>query len=112
MTITEFDTLTDRAAWSMADRVLHHAKAVDRPYTRDNDLVAAWIGERGMFVNGAIVLSPPDDGHDVLDRVTAVTPDSTTATLVSPFATPALAEHGWVLVGPPPLMARMPGAAQ
>ena len=111
MTITEFDTLTDRAASSMADRVLHHARAVERPFVNDGDLVAAWIGDRGMFVNGAIVLSAPEDWDGLLDRVTQVIPDGNTATLVSPFATPDLSSRGWVPVGHPPLMIRVPGAA-
>src|SRR3954451_24735152 len=111
MTITDFDTITDRATWSMADRIQHHATAVERPFTSDRDLVAARIGERGLFVNGAVVLTAPDDWDAVLDRVTAVIPEGATATLVSPYATPDLAARNWALIGHPPLMVRMPGAA-
>src|SRR4051794_31052060 len=95
----------------MADRALHHAAAIDRPYCHDGDLVAAWIGDRGMFVNAAIVVAPPDDWDGLLERVGAVIPMGTTATLISPFATPDLSDRGWALIGHPPLMARMSGAA-
>src|SRR3954470_8812531 len=111
MTITDFDTLTDRAAWSMADRILHHSKDVERPFTHDGDLVAALIGERGLFVNVAVVVARPDDWDALLDRISTVIPVGKTATLVSPHAPPDLSARGCSLVGHPPLMARMPGAA-
>jgi GNAT superfamily N-acetyltransferase len=95
----------------MADRILHHARAVGRPCSRDDGLVAAWIGDRGMFTNGAIVLTPQEEWDGLLDRVAAVIPPGTTATLISPYATPDLSDRGWTLIGHPPLMARMPGAA-
>ena len=110
-TTTELDTITDRAAWSMADRALHHATSIGRPVRHDDDLVVGWIGDRGMFVNVAVVLEAPDDWAGVLDRVAAVIPVGTTATLISPYATPDLSADGWTLVGHPPFMARMPAAA-
>jgi len=110
-TITDFDTLTDRAAWNMADRARHHAVVTDRPVDVDDELVVTRLGERGLFVNTGLVLHPPADWTAVLDRVDAVVPPGTTATLVSPAATPDLADRGWHLVGHPPLMARLPGAA-
>jgi len=112
MTITEFDTLTDRAAWAMADRVLHHAAAVGRPHHRDGGLVVAWLGDIGMFTNAAVVVAPPASWDDVITRIGEVVPSGVPATLISPFATPDLAERGWTLIGHPPLMARLPGAAQ
>ena len=111
MTITGFDTITDRAAWSMADRVLHHARAADRPYTHDDGLVVAWLGDRGLFVNAAVITAPPSDWNDTIDRIDAVIPPGVVATLVSPFATPDLSARSWQLVGHPPLMARFPGTA-
>lgn len=109
MTITEFDTLTDRAAWGMADRVRHHAASIGRPYQADDDLVVGWIGDRGMFINVAVALSPPKDWDDVLARVGDVVPAGVPVELISPSPTPDLTERGWVLVGHPPLMARQPG---
>ncbi|MEY2422220.1 MAG: hypothetical protein QOI95_2287 [Acidimicrobiaceae bacterium] len=111
VTITEFDTLTDRAAWSMADRIVHHATAVGRPLHHDRDLVIGWLGDRGMFINAAVVLSPPEDWDAVLGAIGDVVPPGIAATLTSPYDTPDLAERGWHLVGYPPLMARLPGGA-
>ena len=102
--------MTDRAAWAMADRVRHHAVTTRQPLADDDDLVAAKLGERGLFINAAIVLSPPTDWNAVLDRVTAVIPAGAVATLVSPYATPDLASNGWALIGHPPLMARLAAA--
>ncbi len=111
MTLTEFDTLTDRAAWSMADRIVHHATAAGRPLHRDRDLVVGWLGDRGMFINAAVVLSPSVNWDAVVDTIGDVVPHGTPATLISPFATPELVQRGWQLIGHPPLMARLPGAA-
>jgi GNAT superfamily N-acetyltransferase len=111
MTITEFDTLTNRAAWSMADRVLHHAVSAGRPHRVDDDLVVAWLGDRGMFINHAVVLSPPADWEATLAVVGEVVPSGIPTTLTSPYETPDLTPRGWQLVGHPPLMARLPGAA-
>ena len=102
--------MTDRAAWSMADRILHHATATGRPCSQDDGLVVAWLADRGMFVNAGVVVAPPDDWNGLLERVTAVVPPGVTATLISPHPTPDLEASGWVLIGHPPLMARLPGA--
>ena len=109
-TITDFDTLTDRAAWNMADRARHHADAVGRPYDADDALVVTRLGERGLFLNTGMVLQPPSDWDALLRRIDAVVPPGATATLVSPLPTPDLTDRGWHLVGHPPLMARLPGA--
>jgi GNAT superfamily N-acetyltransferase len=108
---TEFDTLTDRAARSMADRIVHHATAVGRPLHDDDGLVVGWLGDRGMFINCGVVLSPPADWNDLLAVVGEVVPPGSPATLISAYATPDLAERGWTLIGHPPLMARLSGAA-
>lgn len=110
-TVTDFDTITELAAGSMADRIVHHAAATGRPYEQDDDLVVAWLGDRGWFINAGVVLSPPHDWTGILERIAAVVPGHAPATLISPFATPDLAGRGWQLVGHPPLMARLPGAA-
>jgi len=109
-TITDFDTLTDRAAASMADRVRHHAATTGRPFVADEELVVTHLGDTGLFINAAVLLRPPAEWDAVRARVDAIVPPGTTATLISPFATPDLSAHGWQLVGHPPLMARLPGA--
>jgi GNAT superfamily N-acetyltransferase len=111
VTLTEFDTLTARSAWSMADRALHHAKAAGRPWSSDDGLAVAWLGDRGMFINSAVVLAAPLDWDEVLARTESVIPAGVPATLLSPYDTPDLTRSGWQLVGHPPLMARLPGAA-
>lgn len=109
--ITDFDTLTERAAWSMADRVLHHAAATGRPSRCEDGVGVARLGDRGMFINAAVVFRPVADWDTVLAHVDDVIPPGVTATLVSPYPTPDLAARGWHLIGHPPLMARVPGAA-
>lgn len=109
-TITDSDTLTDRAARNMADRNRHHAASTGRACDADETLVVTRLGERGMFTNVAVVLRASVDWDAVLSRVEVVVPTGVTATLVSPFATPDLENRGWHLVGHPPLMARLPGA--
>jgi hypothetical protein len=94
----------------MADRIRHHATAVGGPCDADDDLVVARLGERGMFINTAVLLRPPPDWDVALRRIDTVVPVGATATLVSPFATPDLTDRGWHLVGHPPWMARLPGA--
>jgi hypothetical protein len=109
-TITDFDTLTDRAAANMADRNRHHAVSTGRPCDADADLVVTRLGDRGLFINTGVVLRPPVEWDAVLARIDAVIPVGVTATVVTPFAIPDLSARGWHLVGHPPLMARLPGA--
>lgn len=96
----------------MGDRILHHAGATGRPHRHDDDLVVAWLGDGGMFINAGVVLSAPADWDDLLTRVAGIVPDTAPATLISPFDTPDLTAQGWHLIGHPPLMARLPGAAK
>ena len=110
-TLTDFDTLTDRAAWSMADRVRHHAAATGRPVHDDDDLVVAWLGDRGVFTNAAVVAASPSDWGEVLVRIAGVVPAHVPAVVITPHPTPDLTPSGWHLVGHPPLMVRMPNAA-
>jgi GNAT superfamily N-acetyltransferase len=64
-----------------------------------------------MFINTAVVLAAPRDWDEVLARTESVIPAGVPATLLSPYDTPDLTRSGWQLVGHPPLMARLPGAA-
>jgi hypothetical protein len=106
----EFDTVTEQAALSMAGRVLHHARATRGPLVDTPSLAAARLGDRGVFVNSAVVLEPPDDWSSVVGQIADVIPAGITATLISPYETPDLTPLGWVLIGHPPLMLRTPGA--
>jgi GNAT superfamily N-acetyltransferase len=98
-------TLTDRAVVAMADRVVHVARTADRPFLAAEDLVATWIGERGIFTNVAYVLREPDDWDRVLARVTEVVPPGRPLSLISPWSVPDLGS-GWTPFGHPPLMVR------
>jgi hypothetical protein len=113
MTITpvDLDTVSATAARSMADRVLHHARVTNRPFTATPALAAARLGDKGWFINVGVVLDRPDDWRAVLEEVSTVIPPRTPATLVSPYETPDLTTSGWQLVGHPPLMLRLPGGA-
>ena len=89
----------------MADRVVHVARTADRPFLAAEDLVATWIGERGIFTNVAYVLREPDDWDRVLARVTEVVPPGRPLSLISPWSVPDLGS-GWTPFGHPPLMVR------
>jgi len=108
-TLPDTRTFTDRAIAGCADRVLHAARAMDRPWRHDEDLGVAHQGDRGVFTNLAYVLAEPPDWEDLLARVEATVPAGRPATLVAPGPTPDLTGHGWQLVGHPPLMVRPPG---
>jgi hypothetical protein len=112
MSTTEitFDTITERAAHSMAGRLLHHARATGRPYLDSPDLAASRLGDRGLFVNAAVVLEGPMDWPAVVAEIDRVIPPGTLATLISPFETPDLTSLGWSRIGHPPLMLRVPDA--
>jgi GNAT superfamily N-acetyltransferase len=106
-----FDTINEQAALSMADRVLHHARTTGRPQLDSPSLAAARLGDRGMFINCGVVLERPDEWPSVLDQIAEVIPPGTPATLISRYETPDLTPLGWTLIGHPPLMLRIPGAA-
>lgn len=113
MTTTPLDgsSVTDRAARSMADRALHHARAIGAPHHDGGDVAVAKLGPAGLFVNLAVVLRARPDWSRVLATIDRVVPRGTLATLVSPFATPDLDAESWHPAGSPPLMVREPGAA-
>ncbi len=110
---TQAGTLTEQALLASAERVLHAARACDRPHLDSPDLVVARQSDRGFFSNVVHPLVEPDDWEDVLARAAAVVPTGRPLTLSSPFPVPDLSERGWVLVGHPPLMVRtvLPGPA-
>jgi GNAT superfamily N-acetyltransferase len=108
-TLTDTRTFTDRGLAASADRILHAAHAMDRPYAIHHDLVVVWQGERGMFTNLAVVLAEPDDWADVLARTAEVVPAGRPVCLVAAGSVPDLTSHGWQLIGHPPLMVRPPG---
>jgi hypothetical protein len=99
-------TFTDRAVSATAGRALHAAVTKGRPHRDDADLVVAYQGERGIFINPAVVLVPSPDWDDVLRRIDEVIPPGVPATLFSAFAVPDLSGSGWMLLGHPPFMVR------
>ena len=108
---TAIDTLDDAAIRATASRVVHHARAMGRPVVDEAGVSAAHIGRGGVFMNVAVVREQPTDWAHTLAVIADVIPVGVVATLVTPFTTPDLRSAGWRLVGHPPLMARLPGAA-
>lgn len=108
-TITDVDRLNQIALAASADRVVRWAVAMERPYLATPDLVVAWHGDRGFFTNFAYVLRRPNSWTDLLSRVAEVVPAGRPVSLVSALEVPDLADHGWQLVGHPPLMVRSAG---
>ena len=107
--MTTTTTLEASAIRAQAARVLHTARAADRPFRDDDDLAVVWQADRGFFTNMAVVLAAPSDWHDVLARIEETVPPGRPAILVSPFAAPDLSAQGWGLVGHPPFMVRPAG---
>jgi hypothetical protein len=103
---THAGTLTEQALLASADRVLHAARASDRPHLHDDRLAVAWLGDRGLFTNAVYPLVEPEDWDEVLVGAASVVPAGRPLTLASPFAVPDLSARGWSLVGHPPLMVR------
>jgi GNAT superfamily N-acetyltransferase len=103
------DTLARAGVESLADRVRHMARALQRPLVDDDAWVAASLAGSGMFSNAMLVTRPVADWGAVVDALAALAPEGTPRLLVSPFPTPDLSPHGLVLVGHPPFMARPPG---
>jgi GNAT superfamily N-acetyltransferase len=108
-TLPDTRTFTDLTVAACADRALHAARSMDRPWRHDDDLAVAFQGERGVFTNLAYVLSEPADWDDLRARVDAVVPSDRPVTLVATGPTPDLSAHGWHAVGHPPLMVRPAG---
>jgi GNAT superfamily N-acetyltransferase len=111
---TPLDTIADATLQNLADRVSHWARSCGRPLVERDDLVGAHQGERGLFTNTAVVLRPPHDGAGwaaVAEEAAAVVPSPAPVLLVSPVPTPDLGPLGFTLVGHPPVMVRLPGAA-
>src|SRR5262249_27954408 len=84
-TLLDSRTLQDRAIRAQADRALHVARATERPWFDDGELVVTWQGDRGVFTNLAVVLEPPSSWTAVVERVAEVVPTGRPAMLVSPY---------------------------
>jgi hypothetical protein len=69
-----------------------------------------WCAGRGggasALLNWAIVTSPPRSWTTTMSALSAAYPDGVSAIVISPFPAPDLTEHGFELVGHPPLMFR------
>jgi hypothetical protein len=107
--VPDGDTLVRAGVHSVADRVLHQARAIGRTAYQDDHLVAAHLADRGMFSNAVVLLTPPDDWSAVPRAVDEHIPAGLPALLLSPFLTPDLTGAGLVPVGHPPFMVRAAG---
>ena len=108
-TLLDTSTLEDRAIRAQAERALHMARATGRPCFDDGELAVAWQGDRGVFTNLAVVLTPPPSWNAVVERIAEVVPAGRPVMLVAPFVVPDLSSSGWAPVGHPPFMVRPVG---
>jgi len=102
------DTLVRRAVLVHASWPVEIARALGRPWRRTDGWAGARIGDRGALTNPVILLSPHADPAAVVVEVEEVIPRPVPWMLISPWPTGDLAPLGLVLVGHPPLMARLP----
>ncbi|MGH2615199.1 MAG: GNAT family N-acetyltransferase [Thermomicrobiales bacterium] len=112
------DSLLRRFLVNWTDSIEAHGLPAGGRRLRRDDLAAVDMGRPSFGGNVATLLAPlfPED----VDEVTAVLDDfyrfsesrySGTAYLFSPWPTPDLRSHGWILLGYEPLMLRPPGGA-
>ena len=87
------------------------AEAAGRPHRRTTRWAGAWLSDRGALANPVVLLQPLDDPGTRLAEIARLVPDGVPYLLISPWPTEDLTRHGLVLVGHPPLMARLPSAS-
>jgi GNAT superfamily N-acetyltransferase len=104
------DTLVRAGVESLADRMRHMARALDRDVVESDGWTAASLASSGMFSTGLVITRPVRDWADVVDALIGLAPAGTPKLLISPFTTPDLGPVGLVPVGHPPFMARPPAA--
>lgn len=105
------DTLVRAGVLSLADRVVHQARALGRPVLHDDRWVAASLASAGMFSNAGIVVRPPEEWSWLAPALAALGPPGAPKLVISPFPTPDLRADGLDLVGHPPFMVRPAGPA-
>jgi hypothetical protein len=109
------DTLLRQYVFALAETGLDLARAMGGRTLEEPGLLAADLGRRNAFFNGAVLTMPPAyDGWDaLLARVEAFFAESgddgEQVFLWSAWPTPDLRRRGWSLEGHPPLMARASG---
>lgn len=106
------DTLVRSALLAHASWPVHVAAALGHPHRTTDRWAAGRIADRGALSNPALLLQPLTDPTGVLDELAAVFPPPVPFVLLSPWPTPDLTDRGLVLLGHPPLMVRLPAAAQ
>jgi hypothetical protein len=106
-------TLLDLAVANQADRVAAFARRTGRPLLADDDLVVAWMADRGVFFNQAYILGTPDGAAEwaaIAERIAAVVPSPAPVMVISPYVSAdPLGELGFAHIGEPPLMVRPAG---
>ena len=105
------DTLVRAGVLSLADRILHQARAMGRPVVADGRWIAVNLADTGLFSNAALLVAPPADWGWLGPALAAAIPPGRPALLLSPFPTPDLRPVGLILIGHPPFMVRPAGGA-
>ncbi|HEX6878702.1 MAG TPA: hypothetical protein VF165_23795 [Nocardioidaceae bacterium] len=102
------DTLVRRAVLVHASWPVEIARALGKPWRRTDDWAGARIGDRGALTNPVVLLRPQANPARVTAEVEEVIPRPVPYMLISPWPTEDLSPAGLVLIGHPPLMARLP----
>jgi hypothetical protein len=111
---SDTDTIARAAIRNMADRIVFTAERMGGESREWGDLCAVCFGEGStLWVNVATVLAPQDTGDpDLLaDRLDEFFGPTTPATVFSPLPTADLRQRGYLAMGHPPLMLRLPGGS-
>jgi len=102
------DTLVRQAVLVHASWPIAVASAAGRPWRSTARWVGGWIADRGALTNPVVLTQPMTHTEDVLNEISALFPPHVPYLLLSPWPTADLREHGFVLIGHPPLMVRFP----
>lgn len=104
------DTLVRRAVLTHASWPVAVARALGAPHHRTDGWAGALIGSTGELSNPVVLTRPvaAADAGDLVAEVGALIPPESAYFLLSPWLEPDYSAHGLVLIGHPPLMARLP----
>ena len=102
------DTLVRQAVLVHASWPVEVARGSNRPWRSGPRWAGGWIGDRGALTNPVILVQPLTDPTGVIAEINSLFPPSVPYLMISAWPTPDLREHGLVLIGHPPLMARQP----
>ncbi|HEX2072774.1 MAG TPA: hypothetical protein VHF92_03225 [Geodermatophilus sp.] len=106
--LAEHDTLVRQAVLVHASWPVAVARSAGRPWSAGPRWAGGWIGDRGALTNPVVLTQPPADPAAVVAEIEALFPPHVPYLLLDPWPLPDLAGLGLVLLGHPPLMARLP----